>query len=109
VAPSKVKLATLRSAQSLRVTFSCRLACAAKGRLTLSAKDAKRYGLSARTIGSASRSLTKAGSGVLTVRLTTRAKQALRRARNLTATLRITLVGDGAASVVDTKKIAVRR
>jgi trypsin len=79
--PDHVKLSTLRS-KSLRVRFRCERACTISGRLTLSARDAKRFGLgsgrAAVTIGRGSSRLAAAGSGTLTVGLTKRAKRALR-------------------------------
>jgi hypothetical protein len=79
--PERVSLSTLRG-KSLRVRFHCERACTISGRLTLSARDARRVGLgsgrSAVTIGRATSRLGSAGSGTLTVGLTKRAKRALR-------------------------------
>jgi secreted trypsin-like serine protease len=79
--PERVKLSTLRG-KSLRVRFRCERACRISGRLTLSARDAKRVGLGsgrrAVTIGRGTSRLASAGSGTLTVGLTKRARRALR-------------------------------
>jgi hypothetical protein len=104
-----VRLATLRGTTSLRVAFQCRRACDLTGGLTLTAATAKRYGLRSRRIGSASSSLATAGNRTMTLRLTGRARRALRSAARFTATLATTLSGDGGATVQDTKKIAVSR
>jgi secreted trypsin-like serine protease len=108
-APSTIRLAALRGSRSLRVTFTCRLACKISGRLTITASNAKRYRLPVRTIASGNASLAAAGNGVMTVRITGRAKRALRRARSFTATLATTLSGNDAATVQGTKKVTVRR
>jgi secreted trypsin-like serine protease len=92
--PDHVKLSTLRS-KSLRVRFRCERACTISGRLTLSARDAKRFGLgSGRTavaIGRGSSRLASAGSGTLTVGLTKRAKRALRNRPRASIRLSVTL------------------
>jgi hypothetical protein len=79
--PDRVNLSTLRS-KNLRVRFHCERACTISGRLTLSARDARRIGLgsgrAAVTIGRGTSRLASAGSGTLTVSLTKRAKRALR-------------------------------
>jgi hypothetical protein len=79
--PERVNLSTLRG-KSLRVRFHCERACTISGRLTLSARDARRArlgsGRSAVTIGRGTSRLASAGSGTLTVGLTKRAKRALR-------------------------------
>jgi hypothetical protein len=108
-APSTIRLAALRGSRSLRVTFTCRLACKLSGRLTITASNAKRYRLPVRTIASGNASLAAAGNGVMTVRITGRAKRALRRAKSFTATLATTLSGNDAAAVQGTKKVTVRR
>ena len=108
-APATIKLAALRGAKSLRVPFNCRLACTISGRLTITASNAKRYRLPVRTIATGNASLSAAGNGVMTVRITARAKRELRRAKTFTATLATTLSGDDAASVPGTKKVTVRR
>jgi secreted trypsin-like serine protease len=92
--PDHVKLSTLRS-KSLRVRFRCERACTVAGRLTLSARDAKRFGLgsgrAAVTIGRGSSRLASAGSGTLTVGLTKRAKRALRNRSRVSIRLSVTL------------------
>jgi secreted trypsin-like serine protease len=92
--PEHVKLSALRS-KSLRVRFRCERACKITGRLTLSARDAKRAGLgsgrAAVTIGRGSNRLAAAGSGTLTVSLTSRAKRALRNRSRATIRLSVEL------------------
>jgi trypsin len=92
--PDHVKLSTLRG-KSLRVRFRCERACTISGRLSLSARDAKRFGLgSGRTavaIGRGSSRLASAGSGTLTVGLTKRAKRALRNRSRASIRLSVTL------------------
>jgi trypsin len=106
---TSVKLKTLRGTNGLSVAFQCRSGCAITGKLTVSSSTAKRYHLSSRTIGTAKGSLSATGSGKAPVRLTSRAKSALRRARNFTATLTTTVSGDLGATVAGTKQISVRR
>jgi hypothetical protein len=92
--PERVSLSTLRS-KSLRVRFHCERACTISGRLTLSARDARRAGLgsgrSAVTIGRGGSRLASAGSGTLTVGLTKRAKRALRNRSRASIRLRVEL------------------
>ena len=106
---TNVKLKTLRGTTGISVAFQCRVGCAITGKLTISASTAKRYHLASRTIGSASGSLAATGNGKLSIRLTSRAKSALRRARNFTATLKTSLSGDLGATVAGTEQISVRR
>ena len=80
---SRVKLETLRGTAGLGVGFQCRVGCRITGKLTVSASTAKRYHLAARTIGSASNATTTAAGGRMTIRLTSRAKRALRRASDV--------------------------
>jgi hypothetical protein len=92
--PDHVKLSTLLS-KNLRVRFRCERACTISGRLTLSARDAKRFGLgsgrAAVTIGSGSSRLASAGSGTLTVGLTKRAKRSLRNRSRVSIRLSVKL------------------
>jgi hypothetical protein len=92
--PEHVKLSSLRG-KSLRVRFRCERACTITGRLTLSARDARRAGLgsgrAAVTIGHGSSRLAAAGSGTLSVSLTPRAKRALRNRSRATIRLSVEL------------------
>jgi hypothetical protein len=110
-APSAIRRITLRT-KGLRVRFRCARACTVTGRLTLKASVARRYGLTrgtkAVTIGRASARRTTAGAGTLTVRLTARARRALRRAPRLSVVLRAELVAGGERRPA-TRTVAVRR
>jgi len=109
--PARMKLRTLRGT-SLRVRFRCERACTIAGRLTLDAATARRLHLrtgSARvTIGRGSGSLAAAGTGTMNVRLTARAKRALRNRKGATISL-ATELRSGAARLESTRKIAVSR
>lgn len=110
--PERVKLQTLRG-KSLRVRFDCVRACTISGRLTLDGATARRFGLGgsgsgAVTIGRGSSSLTAAGSRMLTVGLTARAKRALRNRSRATVRLR-TELSSGASHLADTRRISVSR
>jgi len=104
-----VRLKTLRGTNGIAVAFQCRVGCAISGQLKVSASTARRYGLRSRTIGSGSGALAAAGNAKMAVRLTPRAKTALRRARNFTATLTTSLSGDLGATVQGTQQISIRR
>jgi hypothetical protein len=107
--PGRLKLRTLRGT-SLRVRFHCERACQITGRMTLDGATARRFGLKrGATIGSASASRASGGSSTLTVRLTSRAKRALRNRGRFTVRLATELRGDGAIPVRGTRTIAVNR
>jgi trypsin len=106
---SRMKLATLR-VSGVRVRLQCERACRIRGRLTLGPVSARRFGLgngrASITIGSATRRLAKAGSGTLTIKLTRRARLALRNRSRATLAVvttltagRVTLPGRNAVSV----------
>jgi secreted trypsin-like serine protease len=106
------RLAALRS-KGLKVRFTCAARCAIKPRLTLGAKAARRHGLTkgrkAVTIGTGGAFLPAAGEYSVTVRLTARAKKALRRAKRLSATLTARISGGGLTDVTVTQTVTVRR
>jgi hypothetical protein len=109
--PERVKLSTLRG-KSLRVRFECERACTISGRLTLDTRSARRFGLGngrkAVTIGRGSSSLAEAGSRMLTVTLTAKAKRALRNRSRVTPRLRTDL-RSGSERLASTQKIAASR
>jgi secreted trypsin-like serine protease len=105
--PARMKLRTLRG-KNLRVRVRCERACTIAGRLTLDATTARRVGLDQTTIGRGSEALASAGADTMTVRLTARAKHALRNRSSFTIRL-ATELRSGAASLERTRKIAVSR
>lgn len=107
--PERLKLRTLRGT-SLRVRFRCERACDITARMTLDAATARRFGLGrGATIGRGGSARTSGGSGTMTVRLTSRAKRALRNRARFTVRLATELRGDGATPVRGTRTIAVSR
>jgi hypothetical protein len=109
--PTRVKLRTLRN-KGLRVQYRCERACTLSGRITLDAAAARRFGLkkgsAAVTIGRGSGSRAAVGSGTLDVRLTARAKRALRNRGRFTVRL-ATALGGGTAPLQGTSRITVTR
>jgi hypothetical protein len=108
-----MKLRTLRE-KRLRVAYRCARACTISARLTIDAATARRLGLAqgagAVTIGRASGSRATAGSATLGVRLTARARRALRGARRFTLRVATELRGDDSAGAVSaTRRVAVSR
>jgi trypsin len=110
-APERVRLQTLRG-KGLRVRFDCKRACTIAGHVTLDGASARRFGLgggrSAVTIGRGSSALAAAGSRMLTVSLTARAKRALRNRSRATVRL-ATDLQSGAWQLADTQRISVSR
>jgi secreted trypsin-like serine protease len=110
--PARLRLRTLR-VTGVRVTLRCAHACTASGRLTIDAATARRLGLASGgggrvTIGRGSGALATAASGRMTVRLTARARRALRNRSRITVRLATTL-RSGAARLDATRAIAVSR
>ena len=93
-----MKLATLRTT-GVRVRFGCASACTIRSRLSLGPLSARRVGLgngrSSVTIGSGTRRLTAPGSATLTLKLTKRAKLALRNRSRVTLSVVTTLTAGG--------------
>ena len=93
-----MKLATLRTA-GVRVRFQCARACTMSGRLTLGPVAARRFGLGdagrSVTIGRATKRLAAAGDGTLRLKLTARAKRALRNRARATISVSTTLTAGG--------------
>ncbi len=75
VAPVTARLRIVQ-ANGLRARFTCALRCKVAGRLELSARTARRFGLP-RTVGRGSASRSSRGKGMLTVRLTAAARRKL--------------------------------
>jgi secreted trypsin-like serine protease len=110
-APTRVKLRTLRD-KGLRVRYRCEQACTISGRLKLDSATARRFGLkkgtTAVTIGRGSGSRVAAGSGTVDVRLTARAKRALRKRGRFTVRL-ATELGGAATPLQGLSRITVSR
>ena len=107
----KMTLLTLRT-KGVRVRFACERACTMRGRLSLGPVSARRFGLGRRdtsvTIGSAAKRLTAAGSSTLTLKLTSRAKRALRNRPRATISV-ITTLAAGNVTLPGKKSVSVRR
>ena len=108
---SNIRLATLRS-NGVRTRVRCSGLCAITARLTLNGRTARRFGLTrgsaAVTIGRATARLDAAGARIVRVRLSARARRALRRLRSATIVLRADVL-TGAVRARETRNIAVRR
>jgi secreted trypsin-like serine protease len=108
---SKMKLVTLRI-KGVRVRFQCERSCTISGRLSLGPVSARRFGLGGHgasiTIGTGTARLTKAGSGTLTLKLTTRAKLALRNRDRVTMSV-ITNLTAGSVKLPGKSPVSVRR
>ena len=106
-----MKLTTLRTS-GVRVRFECARACTIRGRLTLGPAAARRFGLGRTgrsvTIGSATRRLTRAGRATLTLKLTARAKRALRNRPRVTISV-ITSLTAGGTKLPGRHAVSVRR
>ncbi len=103
-----------RTAEALagryRVIAACATACRAGARLTVSARTARRLGLGRRSVelGSGAKRRASAGTATVGVRLTRRAKAALRRQPATSARLRVTLT-EGNAKLTVERNITLRR
>lgn len=108
---SRMRLATLRTT-GVRVRFRCERACTLRGRLTLGPVAARRFGLGSGpksvTIATGRARLTKAGSGTLTLKLTKRAKRALRNRERATISV-ITTLTAGSETLPGRNPVSVRR
>jgi hypothetical protein len=106
-----MKLVTLRTA-GVRVRFQCRSACTVRGRLSLGPISARRVrlgtGRRSVTIASGTRRLTAAGSATLTLKLTKRAKLALRNSSRTTISV-ITTLTAGNTKLPVKNTVSVRR
>jgi hypothetical protein len=110
-APGRTKLATLLK-KGLPVTVYCSEACVAEARIEVDAKTAKKLklGKKAVAIGSGKSTLPGVGSGKVTVKLTAKAKKALKRTRSLKVKV-VTSARDlaGNPSKPVTKTVALKR
>ena len=106
-----IKLLTLRT-KGVRVRFACERACTLRARMALGPVNARRFGLGngrrSVTIGSATRRLTRAGRATLTLKLTRRAKAALRNRGRATISVSTTLTVGG-ATLSRRHAVSVRR
>jgi subtilisin-like proprotein convertase family protein len=93
--------------------FACRGPCRAAGTLTLSSRAARRLGLAGPAgsvvVGRASRRLSEAGAGVLTVKLTRRARRALARVSRASLVLRLTLAEQSGERNAYRRRVLLRR
>jgi acetyl esterase/lipase len=103
IAPERVRLKILRS-NGLRARFSCAARCTISARLELSTRTAKRFGV-ARVLGRSTASRGSRGHGMLTVRLS---KKARARIAPATAQL-VTIVSAGGQRRRQTASIVLRR
>ncbi|MCW3013826.1 MAG: Hemolysin-type calcium-binding region [Solirubrobacterales bacterium] len=108
--PTLGTLGTLGIAKGLNVVVTCSGPCSYTLTLGLSAKTAKRYGLGKRatTVGRLTGALLAAGSKTTKLRLTAKARQRLRRAKSVPATLRLTVKNSAGKVTVKTKSITLR-
>ena len=106
---TRMRLRTLRGS-GVRVRFACARACSITGQLKLGPVLARRYrlGRTSVTIARGTARLSRKGAGVLTLRLTAKAKRALRNPSRITTTLRTELRAGGAARR-GSRAITVRR
>ena len=106
-----MRLATLRTS-GVRVRFECERACTIRGRLTLGPVAARRFGLGRTgrsvTIATSTKRLTQAGRGTLTLKLTSRAKRALRNRPRVTISV-ITQLTAGSVRLPGKQTVSVRR
>jgi hypothetical protein len=110
-APGKTKLADLLK-KGLPVTVYCSEACVVETRVEVDAGTARKLklGKKAVTIGTGKASLPGQGSGKVTVKLTAKAKKALKRSKSLKVKI-VTLARDSAgnASKPATKTVTLKR
>ena len=108
---SRMKLVTLRT-KGVRVRYECERACAIRGRLSLGPVSARRFGLGRRgtsvPIGSGTARLPQSGTGTLTLKLTKRAKLALRNRERVTISV-VTNLTAGSVTVPGKHPVSVRR
>ena len=108
---SQMKLLTLRT-KGVRVRFACERACTISGRLSLGPVSARRFGLGGRgrsvTIGRGTQRLLEPGAGTLTLKLTARAKRALRNRQRVTLSV-ITDLRAGSVRLPGKHPVSVRR
>ncbi|MCW2996181.1 MAG: hypothetical protein JWQ18_3676, partial [Conexibacter sp.] len=108
-------LAAVR-AHGLATTLTCNEACAARGELLVTAAQAKRLGLLAKrskakapvVLGTGQATRTAAGAFVLTIKLSAKARRALKHARTLRLTQTITVTGGAGKPVVRTRAVTLK-
>ena len=111
-APPGVKRSALLKG-GVKVPVECRRACGVKLELLLDGKTAKRRHLvksakRAVVVGKASRTFKAAGTTKVAVKLSKRARKALRAAKRCTLTLRSTATEGGAAPLTAEQLVAVK-
>ncbi|MGH2743375.1 MAG: proprotein convertase P-domain-containing protein, partial [Thermoleophilaceae bacterium] len=101
LAPAEERLADALAGRTV-VTVACASACEARAKLKVSARAARSLGLGAKptALGSGVKRLARAGTAAVRVRLTGRARAALRGKRTTRATLRVTLKRGGESLVL---------
>jgi Bacterial Ig-like domain len=109
LAPAEERMADALAGR-LTVVAACAAACQVDARLTVSARASRSLGLGRRStaLGKGSKRLGTAGTAPARVKLTRRARGALRRKSSTTATLRVT-VDQGAERLTLSRTISLRR
>jgi hypothetical protein len=106
---AKLKLKALL-AKGLPVTVSCSEPCKFGLALTVDSKTAKKLHLSrVATVGRASGTLTTAGKKKVVVKLTKKAKKALRKAKKVVLSVKMTATDAAGNRATKTKKVTVKR
>ena len=89
-------------------TVKCAAACSTTATLTVDAKTKRKLGLA--TLGSASSALLRAGSQKITIKLSAKAKKALKRhhLKSVTVTLKVSSHYSGASAVSATRRVKLK-
>ena len=109
LAPAEERMADALAGR-LTVIAACADACRVAARLTVSARASRSLGLGRKptALGSGRKRLTQAGTAATAVKLTKRARSALRRESSANATLRVTVTGDG-SNMSLSRTVSLRR
>ena len=84
---------------ALKVKVACASACTVKGSLKAAGKK----------IGSGKKKATKAGTVTVKVKLTKKARRAVKRGKQIKATLKVTVTPKGGAAASASKKVTLKR
>lgn len=99
-------------AAGLRASFSCSAACTVRGELRIDAKTARKLGIKTSRsvlIGKGSKKLTAKGSSTIVLKLTSKAKRALKRAKGLTVTVKLRAAPATGRAITVTRKVTLKR
>jgi subtilisin-like proprotein convertase family protein len=109
LAPSEERLADALAGR-LTAVAACASACQVRARLTVSPRAARNLGLGAGStrLGSGTKRLSRAGTAMAAVTLSSRARAALRRRSTATVTMRVTLT-EGATTLALSRTISLKR